>query len=141
VGVVNNTRLTLRVDFGSRRSIGPGKIRLLEEIGRGGSISQAGRSLGMSYRRAWLLIDDLNRSFRHAVVRAKSGGAQGGGAALTEFGSRLVRDYRNIETAAASAAKTPLRRLEGALRTARVAKTGGLAKRTSIRGGKTVRMP
>jgi molybdate transport system regulatory protein len=131
---VGNTRLTLRVDFGSRRSIGPGKIRLLEEIGRGGSISQAGRSLGMSYRRAWLLIDDLNHSFRQTVVRAKTGGTQGGGAELTEFGSQLVRDYRAIESAAAGAAKTRLRRLESALQSARPAKFGGLAKKTSIRG-------
>lgn len=133
---VSSTRLTLRVDFGSRRSIGPGKIRLLEEIGRGGSISQAGRSLGMSYRRAWLLIDDLNHSFRQAVVRAKTGGTQGGGAELTEFGSQLVRDYRAIETAAAGAAKTRLRRLESALQNGRAAKSGGLAKKTSIRGSK-----
>jgi molybdate transport system regulatory protein len=128
------TRLTLRVDFGSRRSIGPGKIRLLEEIGRAGSISQAGRSLGMSYRRAWLLIDDLNRCFRHAVVRAKSGGSQGGGAALTEFGTGLVRDYRAIETAAAGAARSRLRRLEAAVRNARTAHSGA-AKKTSIRSG------
>jgi molybdate transport system regulatory protein len=133
---VSNTRLTLRVDFGSRRSIGPGKIRLLEEIGRGGSISRAGRSLGMSYRRAWLLIDDLNRSFRHAVVRAKSGGTQGGGAVLTAFGSQLVRDYRAIETAAAGAAKTRLRRLEAALQSSRRAKSGGLTNTTSIRASK-----
>lgn len=133
---LSNTRLTLRVDFGSRRSIGPGKIRLLEEIGRGGSISQAGRSLGMSYRRAWLLIDDLNRSFRHAVVRAKSGGSQGGGAVLTEFGSQLVHDYRAIESAAAGAAKTPLRRLEAALQNARGTKSATLLKSTSIRGNK-----
>jgi molybdate transport system regulatory protein len=136
VAAVNNSRLTLRVDFGSRRSIGPGKIRLLEEIGRGGSISQAGRSLGMSYRRAWLLIDDLNRSFRQAVVRAKTGGTAGGGAVLTEFGSQLVRDYRAIETAAAGAAKSRLRRLEAELQTARSAKSSGPPKRTSIRGSK-----
>jgi molybdate transport system regulatory protein len=133
---VSDTRLTLRVDFGSRRSIGPGKIRLLEEIGRGGSISQAGRTLGMSYRRAWLLIDDLNTSFRYAVVRAKTGGTQGGGAELTEFGSQLVRDYRAIETAAAGAAKTRLRRLESALQNGRVAKAVGPPKKTSIRGTK-----
>lgn len=133
---MSNTRLTLRVDFGSRRSLGPGKIRLLEEIGRGGSISQAGRSLGMSYRRAWLLIDDLNQSFRQAVVRAKSGGAQGGGAALTAFGAGLVRDYRAIEAAAAGAAKPRLRRLESALRDGKRANAGQSAKRTSIRGGK-----
>lgn len=134
---MSSTRLTLRVDFGSRRSIGPGKIRLLEEIGRGGSISQAGRSLGMSYRRAWLLIDDLNQSFRHAVVKAKSGGVQGGGAALTEFGSGLVRDYRAIETAAAGAAKARLRRLEAALRDGKRANAGQPAKRTSIRAARS----
>jgi molybdate transport system regulatory protein len=136
VDAMSATRLTLRVDFGSRRSIGPGKIRLLEEIGRSGSISQAGRSLGMSYRRAWLLIDDLNHSFRQAVVRAKTGGSQGGGATLTEFGSQLVRDYRAIETAAAGAAKTRLRRLEAALQNPRGANSGALVKRTSIRGSK-----
>ena len=97
---MSDTRLTLRVDFGPSRSIGPGKIRLLEAIDRTGSISQAGRSLGMSYRRAWLLIDDMNQCFRHAVVSAKPGGSQGGGAVLTEFGAELVRDYRAIETAA-----------------------------------------
>jgi len=133
---VSNTKLTLRVDFGSRRSIGPGKIRLLEEIGRGGSISQAGRTLGMSYRRAWLLIDDLNRSFRHAVVRAKSGGSQGGGAVLTEFGAGLVRDYRAIETAAASAAKSRLRGLETALRKSGRESSAEPPKKTSIRRGK-----
>ena len=133
---MSDTRLTLRVDFGSKRSIGPGKIRLLEEIGRSGSISQAGRSLGMSYRRAWLLIDDLNHSFRHAVVRAKTGGMQGGGAALTEFGSQLVRDYRAIEQAASGAAKTRLRRLEGALQNARAAKSAAQPKKTSIRASK-----
>jgi molybdate transport system regulatory protein len=99
-GVVSDTRLTLRVDFGASRSIGPGKIRLLEAIERTGSISQAGRALGMSYRRAWLLIDDMNQCFRHAVVSAKPGGSQGGGAVLTEFGAGLVRDYRAIEEAA-----------------------------------------
>lgn len=133
---MNKSRLTLRVDFGLRRSIGPGKIRLLEEIGRDGSISQAGRSLGMSYRRAWLLIDDLNRCFRQAVVRAKIGGSQGGGAVLTEFGTQLVRDYRAIETAAAGAAKPRLRRLEAALQNARGIKSDGLAKKISIRASK-----
>lgn len=129
---MSNTRLTLRVDFGSRRSIGPGKIRLLEEIGRGGSISQAGRSLGMSYRRAWLLIDDLNRCFRQPVVRAKSGGSRGGGAALTEFGAGLVRDYRAIETAAANAAKSRLRGLETALRKSRPALAAKPPKKISL---------
>jgi len=118
-GFLSDTRLTLRVDFGASRSIGPGKIRLLEAIGRTGSISRAGRALGMSYRRAWLLIDDMNRCFRHAVVRAKPGGSQGGGAVLTEFGAGLVRDYRAIETAATAAAGSRLRELEGALKRSR----------------------
>ena len=109
------TRLTLRVDFGANRSIGPGKIRLLEAIDDSGSISKAGRALGMSYRRAWLLIDDMNRCFRRAVVSARPGGSQGGGAALTDFGGMLVKDYRAIERAAASAARSRLRRLEAAL--------------------------
>ena len=129
---MSGTRLTLRVDFGPSRSIGPGKVRLLEAIGRTGSISQAGRSLGMSYRRAWLLIDDMNQCFQHAVVSAKPGGSQGGGAVLTEFGMELIRDYRAIETAAQIAARKRLRGLEAALRTSRAAKTAE-PKKTSIR--------
>jgi molybdate transport system regulatory protein len=131
---VNETRLTLRVDFGSRRSIGPGKIRLLEEIGRTGSISQAGRNLRMSYRRAWLLIDDMNKCFRHAVVSTKSGGLQGGGAVLTEFGAGLVQNYRTIETAASNAAESRLRDLETALRASK-RDSAGQNRRTSIRAG------
>ena len=70
---MSDTRLTLRVDFGANRSIGPGKVRLLEAIDKTGSISQAGRALGMSYRRAWLLIDDMNQCFNHAVTTARPG--------------------------------------------------------------------
>src|SRR5271156_4616796 len=65
---MGNVRLTVRVDFGANRALGPGKIRLLEAIGKTGSIARAGRALGMSYRRAWLLVDDMNRSFRSPVV-------------------------------------------------------------------------
>ena len=128
---MSGTRLTLRVDFGSSRSIGPGKVRLLEAIDRTGSISRAGRSLGMSYRRAWLLIDDLNQCFRHAVVSARPGGSQGGGAVLTEFGAGLVRDYRAIESAAEVAAKKRLRALEAALRRSRAPRSAE-PKKTSI---------
>ena len=132
---MSGTRLTLRVDFGSSRSIGPGKVRLLEAIERTGSISQAGRTLGMSYRRAWLLIDDMNRCFRHAVVSAKPGGSRGGGAQLTEFGTGLVRDYRAIETAAANAARKRLRGMELALRAPRPADAIE-PRKMSIRGRK-----
>jgi molybdate transport system regulatory protein len=132
---VSDTRLTLRIDFGARRSIGPGKVRLLEAIGDTGSISKAGRSLGMSYRRAWLLIDDMNRCFRHAVVRAKPGGSQGGGAILTKFGADLIRDYRAIERAAVKSATTRLRGLEAALGKRRSAK-GIEPRNISVRGRK-----
>ena len=90
---MGGVRLTLRVDFGTDRAIGPGKVLLLEAIrDTGNSISQAGRSLGMSYRRAWLLVDDMNRCFREPVVTAQPGGAQGGGAALTAFGETVVQN-------------------------------------------------
>ena len=113
---MGNVRLTVRIDFGAERALGPGKIRLLEAIGKTGSISRAGRSLGMSYRRAWLLIDDMNRCFRAPVVTTQPGGAQGGGAALTPFGRELIENYRTIEARAAAAAKFHLQALEKSLR-------------------------
>jgi molybdate transport system regulatory protein len=132
---VSGTKLTLRIDFGARRSVGPGKIRLLEAIGDTGSISKAGRSLGMSYRRAWLLIDDMNRCFRHPVVTAKPGGSKGGGAVLTNFGAGLIRDYRAIEQAAVKSATTRLRSLEAALGKPRSA-DGIRPRNISVRGRK-----
>jgi molybdate transport system regulatory protein len=96
-------RLTLRIDFGGDRAIGPGKIRLLELIAAHGSISAAGREMGMSYRRAWLLVDSLNHYFREPLVSAQVGGARGGGAALTGFGRTVVAHYRAIEEAAGRA--------------------------------------
>jgi len=113
---MSDVRLTVRVDFGFERALGPGKIRLLEAVGKTGSISQAGRSLDMSYRRAWLLIDDMNQCFREPVVSTQSGGAQGGGAALTPFGQQLIEQYRSIETQATAATRPKLRELEHALR-------------------------
>jgi molybdate transport system regulatory protein len=109
-------RLTVRIDFGAERALGPGKIRLLEAIGKTGSISRGGRALGMSYRRAWLLIDDMNRTFRAPVVATKPGGVKGGGAALTAFGVALIENYRAIEAQAAAAAMPRLQALENSLR-------------------------
>jgi len=89
--------IRFRIDFKEHCSIGPGKIDLLERIGSTGSLSQAGRELGMSYRRAWLLLDSLNSSFREPVVATSIGGKSGGGAALTKFGAKVVATYRQLE--------------------------------------------
>jgi molybdate transport system regulatory protein len=113
---MDTPRLTLRVDFGSGRALGPGKVRLLEAIEKTGSISQAGKALGMSYRRAWLLVDDMNSCFRDAVISAQPGGAHGGGATLTAFGQHVVERYRAIETDAMDATRRHLNDLESALK-------------------------
>src|SRR5690348_12343991 len=107
-------RLTLRVDLGKDRAVGPGKIRLLEAIRDTGSITKAGIALGMSYRRAWLLVDDMNNCFREPVVAAQAGGTHGGGAALTPFGARLIDQYRAIEAEAHAATTARLNELEAA---------------------------
>jgi molybdate transport system regulatory protein len=83
-----------RVDLSPKCSIGPGKIALLETIAQTGSIRRAADVLGMSYRQAWLLVDDLNHSFTEQVTQASVGGAGGGGVELTPFGEDLVRRYR-----------------------------------------------
>jgi molybdate transport system regulatory protein len=87
-----------RVDFGGGCSIGIGKIELLEGISRSGSLSEAARQMRMSYRRAWLLLADLNASFNQSVARASTGGRGGGGAVLTPFGELLIAGYRKMET-------------------------------------------
>jgi molybdate transport system regulatory protein len=130
---MGGVRLTLRVDFGTDRAIGPGKVLLLEAIRDTGSISQAGRSLGMSYRRAWLLVDDMNRCFREPVVTAQPGGSQGGGAALTAFGEKVVLRYRTIETEATAATKPQLHDLEASVRSSR--RGTSKPRKTSIRAG------
>jgi molybdate transport system regulatory protein len=96
--------VVVRVNVSTRTYLGPGKISLLEQVGKEGSISAAARSLNMSYRRAWLLIDALNTLFREPVVVSATGGKKGGGAALTAFGEELIKRYRRIETSAAKAA-------------------------------------
>ena len=93
-------RLRLRIDFEATGSVGPGKVALLEAIGRTGSISAAAREMDMSYRRAWLLVDAMNALFRRPVVAAAAGGRRGGGAALTEFGRQVVERFRAMEAEA-----------------------------------------
>jgi len=90
-------KLFLRLDLTSHVRLGPGKIRLLEAIDREGSISAAGRALKMSYRRAWLLIDELNSYFREPLVATRLGGSGGGRATVTALGRSVIRAYRAME--------------------------------------------
>ena len=100
--------LSVRIDLDAEGRIGPGKILLLEKIQTCGSISAAGRAMDMSYKRAWDLVDEINRICRQAAVSRQTGGKNGGGAMLTPFGLSLVARYRKIERDAASAAKKEL---------------------------------
>lgn len=107
-------RMSIRIDLERDGRLGPGKVALLERIAECGSISAAGRAMGMSYRRAWQLVADLNGSFAEPLVAARMGGRRGGGATLTRFGSRLVAEYRAIEREAEAAVAPRLRVLEDA---------------------------
>lgn len=105
-------RLMIRVAFGWHDALGPGKARLLELVDKHGSISAASRAMGISYRRAWLLIEGLRQTFRAPVLAARHGGTRGGGAGLTPFGRDLLRRYRAIERAARAAVADDLRGME-----------------------------
>lgn len=94
---MNTPHAHIRLDFSGTCSIGPGKIGLLEGIERTGSLSAAARALGMSYRRAWLLLHSTNEAFQQPVVALSVGGKDGGGTRLTDFGRQLVADYRAFE--------------------------------------------
>ena len=106
------TRLTIRLDFELGRRLGAGKIALLELIEQTGSISAAGRAHQMSYRRAWLLVDELNQLFSAPLVAAYHGGAKGGGAALTDQGRRIVALYRDAEAKMRAAAQGEIAAIE-----------------------------
>jgi molybdate transport system regulatory protein len=93
--------LSIRIDLPGGGRVGPGKVALLEAIGREGSISAGGRALRMSYRRAWALVEELNAALGTALVVATTGGAGGGGARLTPSGEALVAAYRTVERQAA----------------------------------------
>jgi molybdate transport system regulatory protein len=93
-------RFRMRIRHGDAVALGPGKVELLEAIREYGSISAAARSLDMSYRRAWLLIDELNRSLKSPATHSEQGGQSGGGCSLTPVGETLIRLYRDIEVEA-----------------------------------------
>ena len=93
-------RPQVRILFGSVYPLGPGKASLIEAVGRTGSISAAARELGMSYRRAWQLIDATNKCFRKPLVETATGGRGGGGAVVTHFGQEVLDRFRAIETKA-----------------------------------------
>lgn len=111
--------ISLRIDLPGLR-IGPGKVALLEAIAATGSISGAGRALGMSYKRAWDLLEQLNRASARPLAAASPGGSGGGGTVLTEAGARLVQLYRAIEAEAAAGGTASLREMA-----ALVAEDGG----------------
>ncbi|WP_062012327.1 winged helix-turn-helix domain-containing protein [Aureimonas sp. AU4] len=87
----------LRILFGDRRIVGPGRADLLERIRETGSIAAAGRRMGMSYKRAWSLVEDLNRTFDAPLVEMHRGGARQGGAALTALGAEVLARYRHMQ--------------------------------------------
>jgi molybdate transport system regulatory protein len=109
-GETNNPgdRLNIRIDLAGGLRIGPGKVAVLEEIARSGSISAAGRALRMSYRRTWELVEDLNTGLGTPVVETAAGGSGGGGTVLTQAGKAIIERYRAIEMDAAAAARKHL---------------------------------
>ena len=108
--------LSVRIDLDTGARIGPGKIALLKAVGDTGSISAAGRTLDMSYRRAWKLIEELNASFKEPLVTSQTGGKSGGGAQLTTLGKSVIAHYTAIEAKSHKAATRHLSALQATMR-------------------------
>ncbi len=96
-----SARPRLRIMLGDATAIGPGKAKLLDLIGKTGSISAAAREMSMSYRRAWMLVESMNAAFREPLISASTGGRGGGGASVTDAGREVLRRYRAMEAKAA----------------------------------------
>ena len=120
-----------RVDFGPNCALGPGKIALLECIERTGSLAEAARTLRMSYRRAWLLLEDMNTSFQERVTHMSVGGRGGGGATLTPFGHDLIRAYRELQVHIQQCAETAFPAVAPAASTPRSQAKSGSRRRLS----------
>ena len=124
--------LSIRIDFEPTGSaLGPGMAQLLERVAELGSIRRAAMSMGMSYRKAWLLIQKMQKSFEGAVVTAEVGGVAGGGTQLTELGVTLLKLYRRVESRAADAARTELDSLSAMVRPNAVPRRSGRRKRVA----------
>ena len=113
---MNSTNIKIRIPLGKLSAMGPGKADLLDAIERTGSISAAGRDLGMSYKRAWDLVDTMNRCFREPLVRTATGGSHGGGAAVTEFGHQVLKKYRALVLKANHSVQPEIQELVGMLK-------------------------
>ena len=112
----------LRITRGDDIAVGPGKVDLLEAIASTGSITAAARQLGMSYRRAWLLVEAMNSAFRQPLVETLTGGDGGGGARVTKLGKEVLRRYRAMESRAARSVAPELKRLSRLIAPARRAR-------------------
>lgn len=108
MAAARSEELKIRILLGDLIAFGPGKADLLEAIQATGSISAAGRTLGMGYRRAWALVDTMNRCFRRPLVEAAPGGARGGGAQVTALGMEVLAAYRRLLEHALRAARPEL---------------------------------
>ena len=104
-------RAAIKIDFGTEVRLGSGKVRLLELIAETGSISAAARQMEMSYRRAWLLIDEVNGIFGNPVVETVTGGTGGGGAKITPLGEAVIAAFRDLENNATELVQTKLAKL------------------------------
>ncbi|MGA8320058.1 MAG: LysR family transcriptional regulator [Xanthobacteraceae bacterium] len=113
---MTETRLSIRLDLTSGDRIGPGKIALLEAIRDTGSISAGARQVGMSYRRAWLLVEQINAALQEPAVTGITGGRHGGGAVITPVGERIIKIYLAIETSARKSASGEFRAVEKIIR-------------------------
>ena len=121
------TRLTLRIDLANGVRLGPGKVGLLSGIAEHGSIRAAGATMGMSYRRTWLLADEINRMFKEQSIFTRHGGKSGGGAGLTPFGEALLGRCRQMEAKARQTLSEDMRWLEA------MTDTDFVAQRTSTK--------
>jgi molybdate transport system regulatory protein len=112
----DDTPIFLRLNFHGHPRFGPGKAALLEQIRDRGSITKAGKAMGMSYKRAWSLVEEMNGMFATPLVESARGGVDGGGARLTGQGLAVLADYRTLERKTAETGATEIARIAAALR-------------------------